>query len=157
MPPCFMVCPHSWRNTNIFPATNACLRVIEYSEWNSFDYALSGPFNKQLSAGSQHPLLSVSASFIFISTSTVSIYLTINCLKVYTLEKWFVKDFFAVYLSFLSVNTEYICGWNPQIMRSWLLLFSSLKRLATESWSNIKLAIKEFHIASTDHSFLPFP
>ena len=42
-------------------------------------------------------------------------------------------------------------------MRSWLFLFNSLKRLAIESWSNIKLAIKEFYIASTDHSFLPFP
>ena len=42
-------------------------------------------------------------------------------------------------------------------MRSWLFLFNSLKRLAIKSWSNIKLAIKEFYIASTDHSFLPFP
>jgi len=33
-----------------------------------------------------------------------------------------------------------MCGLNPQIMRSWLFLFNSLKRLAIESWSNIKLA-----------------
>jgi len=48
--------------------------VMEYSAGSpAFDHALYGPFNEQLSVVSQHPL-SVSASFIFISASTVYYY-----------------------------------------------------------------------------------
>lgn len=63
------------RNTIIFPATNVCLtsqntRLCFFLSV-AFDCALSGPFNKLLSAGSQRSRLSVSATSVFISTSTV--------------------------------------------------------------------------------------
>lgn len=44
---------YSRRNTIIFPATDVCLYVAEYSAV-AFDCALSGPFNELRSTGSQH-------------------------------------------------------------------------------------------------------
>ena len=67
--------PHSHQNTNISPATDVCPHVMEYSDTI---YPLTMPSVVHLinciSMGSQPSPLSVSASFIFISTSTVSLY-----------------------------------------------------------------------------------
>jgi hypothetical protein len=45
--------------------------VAEYWAGYAFDCALGGPFNKLRSAGFSAPRLSVSARFVFISTSSV--------------------------------------------------------------------------------------
>lgn len=42
------------RNTNIFPATDVCPHVAEYSA-PAFPCALSGPFDELRSTGSHHP------------------------------------------------------------------------------------------------------
>ena len=67
--------PHSHQDTNISPATDVCPHVMEYSDTI---YPLTMPSVVHLinciSMGSQPSPLSVSASFIFISTSTVSLY-----------------------------------------------------------------------------------
>ena len=62
---------YSRRNTIIFPATDVCLHVAEYSAV-AFDCALSGPFNELRSAGSQHSgslyvhvIVFTSASMVF--------------------------------------------------------------------------------------------
>ena len=74
----------SYRGATLLCGIHTLIRILTYSRqltyaftsWNtrnklSFDHALSGPFNKLRSIGSQQPRLSVSALFIFISTSTV--------------------------------------------------------------------------------------
>ena len=45
VPPCFTVYPpYTCRNTIIFPATDVCPHVTEYSAVKAFDCALRGPF-----------------------------------------------------------------------------------------------------------------
>ena len=62
---------YSRRNTNIFPATDVCLHVAEYSA-SAFDCALSGPFNALRPTGSQLPGSLYVHDFVFTSASMVS-------------------------------------------------------------------------------------
>ena len=98
-----------YRGATLICGIHTLIRILTYSwqltyaftSWNTqsltdfFDHALSGPFNKLHSAGSQQSQLSVSALFIFISTSTVSFQFLLNCFY-YTPQIWFVKRRFEI-------------------------------------------------------------